>query len=179
MSPELQEFTEFSAEFIHPLKWGNLTDTTFIPTRQGWLYLAIILDLFSRKVIGWSMSNKNNSQLVEDALTMAIGQRGKAKNGILHSDQGSTYASTRYQQLIKSSSLICSMSRKGECLDNAVAESFFSSLKTEWVDYEDYQTRSQAKQSLFEYIEIFYNRKRRHSYLGYLCPEEYERRYAS
>jgi transposase InsO family protein len=156
-----------------------VSDTTFIPTRQGWLYLAVMIDLFSRSVIGWSMSNKNDSQLVQDALMMAIWRRGKKAGVIVHSDQGSTYASTGYQQLLKNHNLVCSMSRKGECLDNAVAESFFGTLKTEWVDYQDYHTLAQAKQDLFEYIEVFYNRQRRHSYLGYLSPMEYERRNAS
>ena len=156
-----------------------VSDTTFIPTRQGWLFLAVILDLYSRQIIGWAMGNQNNSQLVSDALTMAIWRRGQAKDVIVHSDRGATYASSNYQKLLDRHQLICSMSRKGECLDNAVAESFFSSLKTELVDHEDYRTREEAKQSLFEYIEIFYNRRRRHSYLGYISPVEFERRYAS
>lgn len=156
-----------------------VSDTTFIPTRQGWLYLAVVLDLFSRQVIGWAMSEKNNQELVSNALTMAVWRRGQVKDVIVHSDQGSTYASGRYQQLLQDHRMVCSMSRKGECLDNAVAESFFGTLKTELVDHEDYRTREQAKQSLFEYIEVFYNRQRRHSYLGYLSPVDYERRYAS
>jgi putative transposase len=156
-----------------------VSDTTFIPTRQGWLYLAVILDLYSRQVLGWAMGNRNNAQLVQDALTMAVWRRGKVDSVIVHSDQGSTYASSDYQQLLKDNSLLCSMSRKGECLDNAVAESFFGTLKTELVDHEDYRSKEEAKQSLFEYIEIFYNRRRRHSYLGYISPVEYEARYAS
>jgi len=151
-----------------------VTDTTFIDTRKGWLYLAIVLDLYSRQVIGWAMSNKNASKLVQDALTMAMWRRGKVKEVVVHSDQGSTYASNNYQALLEENGLVCSMSRKGECLDNAVAESFFGTLKTELVDYEDYKTHSEAKQSLFEYIEVFYNRKRRHSYLGYTSPAEFE-----
>lgn len=155
-----------------------VSDTTFIATRQGWLYLATVIDLYSRSVIGWSMGDKNNAALVQDALTMAIWRRGKRDQIIVHSDQGSTYASGAYQQLLKDHRLICSMSRKGECLDNAVAESFFGTLKTELVDHEDYRTRTEAKQSLFEYIEVFYNQRRRHSYLGYVSPAEYERRSA-
>ncbi len=155
-----------------------VSDTTFIPTRQGWLYLATVLDLYSRRVIGWSMGEKNNSILVEDALTMAIWRRGNRDQVIVHSDQGSTYASGSYQQLLGKHKLICSMSRKGECLDNAVAESFFGTLKTELVDHEDYKTKAEAKQSLFEYIEVFYNQRRRHSYVGYVSPAEYERQYA-
>ena len=110
---------------------------------------------------------------------MAIWRRGRVRDVIVHTDQGSTYASGGYQQLLKEQSLICSMSRKGECLDNAVAESFFGTLKTELVDHEDYRTKQEAKQNLFEYIEVFYNRQRRHSYLGYISPVEYERRFAS
>jgi len=152
--------------------------TTFIATREGWLYLAVILDLFSRRVIGWSMSDKNNTALVEGALIMAILRRGKSRGTIVHSDQGSTYASAAYQQLLATQGYLCSMSRKGECLDNAVAESFFGSLKTELADHEDYKTRDQAKQSLFEYIEVFYNQQRRHSYLDYASPQDHERKHA-
>ncbi len=152
-----------------------VSDTTFIRTRQGWLYLAVILDLYSRQAVGWAMSNHNNTQLVVDALTMAIWRRPKAKGVILHSDQGATYASSEYQALITNKGFICSMSRKGKCHDNAVAESFFGTLKTELVDDADYQTREQAKQSLFEYIEVFYNRHRKHSYLDYVSPTEFER----
>jgi transposase InsO family protein len=106
-----------------------VSDTTFIPTREGWLYLAVVLDLFSRQAIGWAMGNQNDSALVENALIMAIWRRGKPRDVIVHSDQGSTYASAAYQQRLKENSLVCSMSRKGECLDNAVAESFFGTLK--------------------------------------------------
>jgi transposase InsO family protein len=156
-----------------------VSDTTFIPTRQGWLYLAVVLELYSRQVIGWAMSEQNNARLVQDALTMAVWRRGHVQDVIVHSDQGSTYASGGYQQQLKVNNLISSMSRKGECLDNAVAESFFGTLKTEHVDHEDYRTRQDARQSLFEYIEVFYNRYRRHSYLGYISPVEFEERYAS
>lgn len=156
-----------------------VSDTTFIPTRQGWLFLAVVLELFSRQVIGWAMSDKNDRKLACDALTMAIQRRGRISGVIVHSDQGSTYASGDYQQLLKDHRLICSMSRKGECLDNAVAESFFGTLKTELVDHETYPSKDHARQSLFEYIEVFYNRYRRHSYLGYISPVEYERRRAS
>ena len=151
-----------------------VSDTTFVRTRQGWLFLAVILDLYSRHVIGWAMSDHNNTKLVADALMMAIWRRGNLNDVIVHSDQGSTYASGDYQNLLKENGMKCSMSRKGECHDNAVAESFFGTLKTELIDHEDYYTRQQAKQSLFEYIEVFYNRQRRHSYLGYVSPVEYE-----
>lgn len=155
-----------------------VSDTTFIATREGWLYLAIILDLFSRQVIGWAMSNRNNTELVQDALTMAICRRGKVDDVIVHSDQGSTYASGDYRQQLIDNKLHCSMSRKGECLDNAVAESFFGSLKNERVYHEDYKSRAQARQRIFEYIEVFYNRKRRHAFLNYMTPVEYEEKYA-
>ena len=155
-----------------------VSDTTFIGTREGWLYLAVILDLFSRQVIGWSMSERNNTELVQDALTMAIWRRGKVSDVIVHSDQGSTYASGGYQQQLSDNKLRCSMSRKGECLDNAVAESFFGSLKNELVYHEDYKTRAGARQSIFEYIEVFYNRKRRHAFLNYMTPVEFEEKHA-
>lgn len=155
-------------------KW--VSDTTFIRTRQGWLYLAMILDLYSRQVIGWGMSDRNNTKLVVDALQMATVRRNCSEQAVIvHSDQGSTYASGDYQRLLRQNNMLASMSRKGECYDNAVAESFFGTLKTELVDDEDYRTREQAKQSLFEYIEVFYNRQRRHSYLDYVSPDEYER----
>jgi transposase InsO family protein len=156
-----------------------VSDTTFIGTREGWLYLAVILDLFSRQVIGWSMGTRNNTELVQDALTMAIWRRGKVNDVIVHSDQGSTYASGGYQNQLRDNQLRCSMSRKGECLDNAVAESFFGSLKNERVYHEDYRTRTEARQSIFEYIEVFYNRQRRHAFLNYMTPVEYEEKYAS
>ena len=152
-----------------------VSDTTFIRTRQGWLYLATMMDLYSRQIIGWAMSERNDTKLVTDALTMSLSNRGKLNKVIVHSDQGSTYASGDYRKLIKDKGLLCSMSRKGECHDNAVAGSFFGTLKTELVDDEDYRTRAEAKQSLFEYIEVFYNRRRRHSYLGYVSPVEFER----
>ena len=114
------------------------------------------MDLYSRSIIGWAMSEKNNAALVQDALTMALWKRKRPGGVIVHSDQGSTYASGAHQQLLKENNLLCSMSRKGECLDNAVAESFFGTLKTEHVDHESYGTRAEARQSLFEYIEVFY-----------------------
>lgn len=156
-----------------------VSDTTFIPTRQGWLYLAVVIELYSRQVLGWAMGDRNNSQLVQDALTMAVWRRGKVDSVIVHSDQGSTYASGEYQRLLQENNFLCSMSRKGECLDNAVAESFFGTLKTELVEHEDYRSKDEAKRSLFEYIEVFYNRRRRHSYLGYISPVEYEARYVA
>lgn len=160
----------------HDKAW--VSDTTFIGTRQGWLYLAVILDLFSRLVIGWAMGTKNNAQLVQDALTMALWRRAEVNDVIVHSDQGSTYASGGYQQQLSDNKLLCSMGRQGECLDNAVAESFFGSLKNELIYHEDYKTRAQARQSIFEYIEVFYNRQRRHAFLNYMTPVEYEEKHA-
>ena len=151
-----------------------VTDTTFIPTREGWLYLATVMDLYSRKIIGWSMGKRNNRTLVCDALMMALWRRKHPKGVIVHSDQGSTYASNDYQTLLKKRHLVCSMSRRGNCWDNAVAESFYGSLKNEWIVWENYKNRTEAKKSIFNYIEVFYNRKRRHSYLGDISPAEFE-----
>jgi len=148
-----------------------VSDTTFIRTRQGWLYL---LDLYSRKIVGWSMSTRNNTELISNALAMAFWRRKQIKHVIVHSDRGSTYRSAQYQELINGNGARCSMGRKGDCYDNAVAESFFSSLKTELVDHADYRSRDQARQSIFEYIELFYNRRRRHSYLDYISPDQFE-----
>ena len=153
-------------------KW--VSDITFIETREGWLYLAIVLDLFSRAIVGWSMSKSINGQLVKDALAMAVEHRMVKSPVLVHSDQGSQYTANAYHQTLLDYGMVCSMSRKGECHDNAVAESFFHSLKTELVYGEKYQTRAEAKQSVFKYIEIFYNRKRRHSYLNYQAPLVYE-----
>jgi putative transposase len=153
-------------------KW--VSDVTFIPTGKGWLFLATVMDLYSRRVIGWAMSNKNNSELTENALKMACTQRGNVKGVLLHSDQGNTYSSATYQKLLHKIGAMCSMSRKGNCWDNAPMESFFHSLKTEWVVFEKYQTRSEARSSIFSYIELFYNRKRRHSSIGNKSPMAFE-----
>ena len=133
-------------------------DITYIKTYEGWLYLAIVLDLFSRKVIGWSMQPTITSDIVIKALLMAVWRRPKATKVIVHSDQGSQYASSDYRDFLKAHNLIPSMSRRGHCLDNAVAESFFHSIKTERVKRKVYATRSEAKADLFDYIEVFYNR---------------------
>jgi len=163
---------EFKAQQLNQ-KW--VSDVTFIPTRKGWLYLATIMDLYSRFIIGWSMGNKNDTKLIKNALEMASGRRGNATTGVLlHSDQGVQYASTSYQNILRRLGIVCSMSRKGNCWDNAPMESFFHSLKTEWVVFEDYQTRSEARSSLFSYIELFYNCKRRHSSLGNKSPMAFE-----
>ena len=155
-----------------------VADVTYIPTREGWLYLAVVEDLFSRRVVGWSMDATMTSRLVVDALEMALADRlkGSSCSGLVaHSDRGSQYASEHYQRRLKEEGIECSMSRRGNCWDNAAMESFFASLKKELVHDEDYVTREEAKASIFEYIEAFYNRVRRHSSLGYVAPEEYER----
>ena len=151
-----------------------VADITFVPTREGWLYLAVIEDLFARRVVGWSMDARMTSRLVVDALAMAVQRRLPQAALIAHSDRGSQYASDHYQRLLGDHGITCSMSRRGDCWDNAPMESFFASLKKELVHHEDYATRQQAKASIFEYIEVFYNRERRHSTLGYQSPADYE-----
>jgi putative transposase len=159
-----------------------VADITYIPTHEGWLYLAVVEDLFSRKVVGWSMDQTMESRLVVDALEMALARRLPLKGSssspsslVAHSDRGSQYASEHYQRRLREERIVCSMSRRGNCWDNAPMESFFASLKKELVHHEDYATRAEAKASIFEYIEAFYNRVRRHSALGYVAPDEYER----
>jgi putative transposase len=150
-------------------------DITYIPTREGWLYLAAVEDLYSRRVVGWAMGERIDSRLVADALAMAVGRRCPGEGLVAHSDRGSQYASEHYRRVLASHGITCSMSRRGNCWDNAPMESFFASLKKELVHDEDYQTRAEAKASVFEYIEAFYNRVRRHSALGYVSPTDYER----
>ena len=152
-----------------------LTDVTFVPTRQGWLYLAVILDLYSRSVVGWSMRQRLDRALAIDALTMALDRRGAAP-GILHSDRGSIYAVADYRALLAQHGIRQSMSRKADCWDNAPMESFFHTLKTELVVHCDYPTREAARSSLFEYMEVFYNRQRRHSAINYETPLAFEAR---
>ena len=153
-----------------------VTDMTYLWTAQGWLYLAVIIDLFSRRVVGWSMSERIDRKLALDALRMALAQRRPQPGLIHHSDRGSQYASADYQQLLARHGLRASMSRRGDCWDNAVAESFFASLKLELVYQIQWRTRAEARTAVFEYLELFYNRRRRHSSLGYLSPLEFERR---
>jgi len=150
-----------------------LSDITYIPTREGWLYLAAIMDLYSRAVVGWGMSRTLDCKLAMDALNMAISRRGSGP-AILHSDQGSTYATADYRALLCRHAIRQSMSRKGNCWDNAPMESFFHTLKTELVMHCDYKTRDQARSSLFEYMEVFYNRQRRHSTIHYEAPLAFE-----
>ena len=149
-------------------------DITYLWTQEGWLYLAVVIDLYSRKVVGWSMGSRMKAKLVCDALTMAIWQRHPAAGLIVHSDRGSQYASKPYRRLLKAHGFIGSMSRKGNCWDNAVAESFFGSLKSERVHWKQYQTRKEAQQDVMNYITMFYNSYRLHSYLDYKSPNGYE-----
>lgn len=146
----------------------------YVWTDEGWLYMAVIIDLYSRAVIGWSIQATMSRQLVCDALMMALWRRGFPKGVLCHSDRGSQYCSHEYQKMLKHYELICSMSRKGNCWDNSVAESFFHTIKTELIYNERYTTREIAKQSIFHYIETYYNRVRRHSAIGSISPERFE-----
>lgn len=149
-------------------------DITYIHTQEGWLYLAVVIDLFSRQVVGWSMNKRMEASLVNDALMMAIWKRKPGKGLVSHSDRGSQYASKSHRDLLKLHHITQSMSRKSNCWDNAVAESFFHTLKTELVHHERFQTREEAKQKIFHYIEVYYNRLRMHSANDYMSPVEYE-----
>ena len=149
-------------------------DITYIWTQEGWLYLAVVIDLCSRRVVGWSMGSRMKAKLVCDALTMAIWQRRPKSGLVVHSDRGSQYASRPYRRLLKAKQFVGSMSRKGDCWDNAVVESFFGSLKQELVQWKHYQTRYEAQQAILRYITTFYNVKRLHSYLAYKSPNQYE-----
>jgi putative transposase len=151
-------------------------DITYVPTAEGWVYLAAVVDLFSRKVVGWATADHLRAELPLEALRMALTHRKPAGELLHHSDRGVQYASEAYQSLLAAHGIEPSMSRKGNCWDNAVVESFFSTLKRELVHHEDYADREEARRSLFEYIEVFYNRKRRHSTLGYRSPAEFEAR---
>jgi len=168
---------QYQVEAVPGLNRAWAGDITYVPTAQGWLYVAVVLDLKSRKVIGWSMKDSLEQTLVHEALEMALGQRLSTEvpeTLLFHSDRGSQYAAHDYQERLQEFGIMCSMSRRGDCWDNAVVESFFATLKKEEVHRENYLTREQAKASLFCYIEIFYNRTRRHSALGYISPHEYE-----
>jgi transposase InsO family protein len=148
-------------------------DITYVATDEGWLYLAAVKDLFTRQIVGWSMSDQIDSRLVVDALEMALARQCPGDHLVAHSDRGVQYASEHYQRLLKKHGITCSMSRKGNCWDNAPMESFFATLKKELVHHEQYPTRAAARRSLFEYIEVFYNRVRRHSALGYQSPSQF------
>jgi transposase InsO family protein len=156
-----REFTVATPDTVY------VGDITYIPTREGWLYLAVVIDLFSRAVVGWAMDSRMKANLVNDAMLMAIWTRKPAKGLIFHSDRGSQYASDNYRKILKSHGAKASMSKKGDYWDNAVAESFFHTLKTELVHHCDFETREEAKAAIFEYIEVFYNRQRLHSSNGY------------
>jgi putative transposase len=149
-------------------------DITYIETQEGWLYLAVVIDLCSRQVVGWSMAEHMRTKLVNDALLMALWKRKPDKGLLWHTDRGSQYASESHRALLKQHGIRQSMSRKGNCWDNSVSESFFHTLKTELIHQQTYQTRDQAKQAIFEYIEVFYNRERLHSANGYMSPVDYE-----
>lgn len=164
---------EFSADRPNQ-RW--IADFTYVWTAEGWLYVAAVIDLFSRRVVGWSMQAEMTAQLVTDALVMAIWRRGKPDALLHHSDQGSQYASEQFQKLMADNGVACSMSRSGNVWDNAAMESFFSSLKTERIRGKVYRTRNEARADVFDYIERFYNAVRRHSTIGYVSPMEFERK---
>ena len=154
-------------------------DITYVPTREGWLYLAVLLDLGSRAVVGWAMKETLETSLASDALRMALARRTPARGLLHHTDRGSQYAAIEYRELLEGRAVVASMSRRGNCYDNAVAESFFATLEWELIQASDWRTRAEARCALFEYIECWYNRRRRHSSLGYLSPLEYEQRLMS
>jgi putative transposase len=156
-------------------KWCG--DISYVWTDEGWLYLAVVIDLYSRAVIGWSIQPTMSRQLICDALMMALWRRRFPRGVLFHSDRGSQYCSNDYQKMLQSFGFTCSMSRKGNCWDNAVVESFFHSIKTELIYTERYVTREIAKQSIFQYIEVYYNRVRRHSAIGSIAPEAFENQY--
>lgn len=149
-------------------------DVTFIPTREGWLYLAVQIDLYARAVVGWAMSSRNNTALVTNALEMAIEQRQPPSGLLHHTDQGQTYIAASYRKRLQEQEMISSMSRRGDCWDNAVAESFFATLKFELMDRKPFESRRAARAAIFEYIEAFYNRQRLHQTLGYRTRLEVE-----
>jgi transposase InsO family protein len=155
------------------VKWAG--DITYVWTGEGWLYLAVVLDLFSRRIIGWSMQSRLDRSLVVNALQLALGHRRPGAGLVHHSDRGSQYASGEFQQVLCQRGISCSMSRRGNCWDNAPVESFFGTLKQELVNRCHFATREAARQEVFEFIEVWYNRQRRHSSLGYVSPEEFER----
>ena len=149
-------------------------DITYIPTQEGWLYLAVVIDLYSRQVVGWSMNKRMRAELVNNALLMALWKRKPVRGLISHTDRGSQYASKSHRDILKDHGIVQSMSRKGDCWDNAVAESFFHTLKIELIHHEQFQSREEAEQMIFHYIEVYYNRQRMHSANDYLSPVDYE-----
>ena len=169
----------FEVATINGLDRVWVSDITYIPTREGWLFLAIVLDLASRRVVGWAMGATLEESLVLQALRMALGGRRPAAGLLHHSDRGSQYAGGAYRALLAAHGLVCSMSRKGDCWDNAVAESFFATLEHELLAEADFGSRLVARREIFEFIEVWYNRERRHSSLGYLSPVQYEENYSA
>ena len=165
---------QFSIEQVEGVDRVWVSDITYVPTREGWLYLAVVLDLKSRAVVGWAMKDTLEASLATDALTMALWRRKPGPELLCHSDRGVQYASGDYQEILREHGIRCSMSRKGDCWDNAVAESFFASVEWELIQDSDWHTREEAKRDLFEYLEVWYNRRRRHSALDYQTPAEYE-----
>ena len=152
-----------------------VSDITYVWTRAGWLYLAVVLDLFSRRIVGWAMDSRLDTEsLALRALHMALFGRAPNRGLIHHSDRGCQYTSQRYRNALRARAIVCSMSRRGDCWDNAVVESFFATLKLELIHRQSFRTREEARLAIFDYIEVFYNRQRRHSYLGYMSPEEFE-----
>ena len=174
VAPDLieQDFTAAKANE----KW--VSDITYIWTDEGWLYLAVVMDLYSRAVVGWAMDKRMTQRLVIDALTMALFRRKFPKKTIIHSDRGSQYCSAAYQKLVKKAGLRCSMGRRANCYDNAAMESFFHTLKVELIHRVRYATRRSASMAVFEYIEVYYNRKRKHSAIGHHIPMQYEQKRA-
>lgn len=162
---------DFKADAVNT-KWA--ADITYVPTEEGWLYFAAVMDLYSRRIVGWSISENIDSALVLSAMKMAISQRRPRAGLLHHSDRGVQYACDDFQDLLKDNGIVCSMSRKGNCWDNACMESFFGSFKTERLMGKKYMSFEEAKKDIFKYVEMFYNRKRRHASLGYLSPAEYE-----
>jgi putative transposase len=154
-------------------KW--MTDMTFIATKEGWLYLAGVLDAYSRKMIGWSMGKQHDAELVKEALHLALQKLQPGLDLVHHSDRGSEYASTSYQEILHQHNIQISMSKKGDCYDNTMIESFWGTLKEEGIGQKIFLSRKEAKTVIFDYIEVFYNRKRRHSSLGYLSPVDFEK----
>lgn len=165
----------FSVEQIEGCDQVWAADITYVPTREGWLYLAVVLDLASRLVVGWAMRTTLESALAIDALTMALQRRRPTKGLVHHSDRGVQYASNEYRALLVGEEAVVSMSRRGNCWDNAVMESFFATLEIELIEDAGWDTRAQARRDIFEFIEVWYNRQRRHSTLGYLTPAEFDR----
>jgi transposase InsO family protein len=165
---------QFSVEEVGDVNRVWVSDITYLPTRAGWLYLAVVLDLASRRVVGWAMKDSLESSLATDALTMALWRRRPAPGLLAHSDRGVQYACEAYQEILTEHGIRCSMSRKGDCWDNAVAESFFASLEWELIEESDWHTHEEARRAVFDYLEVWYNRQRLHSSLDYRSPVEYE-----